>query len=62
LPSVRGAEAAPEAPSEAVTFGHADVVHALVDAGVNVQLTERSGINLLHWAVITDRASVILSS
>jgi ankyrin repeat protein len=31
----------------------------LVDAGVNVQVTESSGINLLHWAVITNRASVI---
>jgi ankyrin repeat protein len=55
----RGTEASPEALSEAVTFGHAPVVQALVDAGVNVQVTERSGINLLHWAVITDRASVI---
>jgi Ankyrin repeats (3 copies) len=36
-----------------------DVVQALVDAGVHVQVTESSGINLLHWAVITNRASVI---
>jgi ankyrin repeat protein len=55
----RGAEASPESLSEAVTFGHAHVVQVLVDAGVSVQVTERSGINLLHWAVITDRASVI---
>ena len=55
----RGAEASAEALCDAVTFGHADVVQALVDAGVNVHVTERSGINLLHWAVITDRASVI---
>jgi ankyrin repeat protein len=42
-----------------VTFGHPDVVQALVEAGANVRLTESSGINLLHWATITNRASVI---
>ena len=55
----RGADASAEALSEAVTFGHADVVQALIDAGTSVELTERSGINLLHWAAITNRASVI---
>jgi ankyrin repeat protein len=54
-----GAEPSAEALSEAVTFGHAAVVKALIDAGANVQLTESSGINLLHWAAITNRASVI---
>ncbi len=55
----RGAEASAEAVSESVTFGHPDVVQALVDAGANVRLTESSGINLLHWATITNRATVI---
>ena len=55
----RGAEASAEAVSESVTFGHPDVVQALVDAGADVTLTERSGINLLHWATITNRATVI---
>jgi ankyrin repeat protein len=54
-----GAEASAEAVSESVTFGHPDVVQALVEAGANVRLTESSGINLLHWATITNRASVI---
>ena len=45
--------------SESVTFGHPDVVQALVNAGADVTLTERSGINLLHWATITNRATVI---
>jgi ankyrin repeat protein len=54
-----GAEASPTALSEGVTFGHPDIVQTLIDAGANVQLTEASGINLLHWAVITNRASVI---
>jgi len=55
----RGVEPTPEALSEAVTFGHADVVRALVDAGVDANLTESTGINLLHWATITNRAAVI---
>jgi ankyrin repeat protein len=53
------AEASPEALSEAVTFGHAGVVQVLAEAGADVQIRERSGINLLHWAVITNRVSVI---
>jgi ankyrin repeat protein len=55
----RGAEASSEALSEAVTFGHADVVRTLVDAGANVNITESSGVNLLHWAAITNRTAVI---
>jgi ankyrin repeat protein len=55
----RGLAPSEEALSEAVTFGHADVVRTLVEAGVNVQLTESSGVNLLHWATITNRAAVI---
>jgi ankyrin repeat protein len=54
-----GAQASGEAVSESVTFGHPDVVQALVDAGANVRMTESSGINLLHWAAITNRATVI---
>jgi ankyrin repeat protein len=55
----RGAEPSAEAVSEAVTFGHADVVRTLVDAGADAKLTESSGINLLHWAAITNRSDVI---
>jgi len=55
----RGVEPSSEALSEAVTFGHADVVRALVDAGADAHLTESTGVNLLHWAVITNRAAVI---
>ena len=55
----RGAEPSSEAVSEAVTFGHADVVRTLVDAGADAKLTESSGINLLHWAAITNRPTVI---
>jgi len=55
----RGAEPSSEALSEAVTFGHADVVRSLVNAGADVKLTESTGVNLLHWATITNRASVI---
>ena len=45
--------------SEAITFGRADVVHALVAAGAKTDLVERTGVNLLHWATITNRANVI---
>jgi ankyrin repeat protein len=55
----RGARPAAEAVSEAVTFGHADVVAALVAAGGDATGVDRSGINLLHWATITNRPEVI---
>ena len=45
--------------SEAITFGRADVVRALIGAGAKVDLTERTGVNLMHWATITNRAQVI---
>ncbi len=45
--------------SEAVTFGHAEVVRALIRAGARTDLVERTGVNLLHWAAITNRAAVI---
>ncbi len=45
--------------SEAVTFGHAAVVRALIRAGAKTDLVERTGVNLLHWATITNRADVI---
>jgi len=55
----RGAAPGAEALSEAVTFGHAPVVKALIDAGSDASIRESSGINLLHWATITNRSSVI---
>jgi len=56
----RGGDAAQGAPvAEAITFGHADVVRALIQAGADTGLTESSGVNLIHWATITGRASVI---
>ena len=45
--------------SEAITFGHADVVSALVTAKAKVDLVESSGVNLLHWATLTNRPDVI---
>ena len=55
----RGARADEEALSEAVTFGHADIVRALIRAGARARITEPSGVNLLHWATITNRAPVV---
>jgi N-acyl-D-amino-acid deacylase len=45
--------------SEAITFGRADVVRTLIHAGAKTDLVERTGVNLLHWATITNRADVI---
>lgn len=45
--------------AQAVTFGYPDVVRALIDGGAPAKLTESSGINLLHWAAIANRAAVI---
>jgi ankyrin repeat protein len=42
-----------------VTFGYPDIVRVLIAAGAPAKLTEGSGINLLHWAVITNHPSVI---
>ena len=44
---------------DAVTLGYADVVRTLVLAGANVRLIESPGINLVHWAAITNRPDVI---
>jgi ankyrin repeat protein len=45
--------------AQAVTFGYPDIVRALISAGAPAKLTESSGINLLHWAVIANRPGVI---
>jgi ankyrin repeat protein len=45
--------------SQAITFGHTEVVAALIAAGATVDLTESNGINLLHWATLTNRPAVI---
>ncbi len=45
--------------SEAITFGHVDVVRALVAAGAKTDLVESTGVNLLHWATLTNRPDVI---
>ena len=54
-----GAKASAEAAAEAVTFGHADVLSALVEAGADVSGAESTGVNLLHWATITNRTDLI---
>lgn len=54
-----GAQASGAALSAALTFGDSDVAAALIAAGASAQGTETSGINLLHWAAITDRPAVI---
>lgn len=55
----RGVQPTASALGEAVTFGYPDIVRTLIAAGADADLTESSGINLLHWAAIADRADVI---
>jgi ankyrin repeat protein len=43
----------------ALTFGYPEVARTLISAGASASITEKTGINLLHWAVITNRAAVI---
>ncbi|MFM2123553.1 MAG: hypothetical protein RL328_4, partial [Acidobacteriota bacterium] len=45
--------------AEAVTFGHVDVAQVLLAAGAAADGVESTGINLLHWAVITNRSAMI---
>jgi ankyrin repeat protein len=54
-----GAEPSAEALSEAVTFGYPEVLKSLIDAGADATITEGSGINLVHWAAITNRPEAI---
>ena len=55
----RGAKPSLQAVSDALTFGHTDVVRTLVEGGADVTGVDSTGINLLHWAAITNRASMI---
>jgi ankyrin repeat protein len=55
----RGADPSAESLSEAVTFGYPEVLKSLIDAGADATITEGSGVNLVHWATITNRPEVI---
>jgi ankyrin repeat protein len=56
----RGARPTEKALSQAVTFGDPQVVEALIAAGADViGLKDSSGVNLLHWAAITDRPAMV---
>jgi ankyrin repeat protein len=55
----RGARPTIQTVSDALTFGHTAVVRTLVDAGADVTGVDSTGINLLHWAVITNRPTMI---
>ena len=48
-----------EALSQAITFGYPDVVRTLIASGAGAKFTDSSGINLLHWAAITNRPAMI---
>ena len=42
-----------------MTFGYADIVRALITSGADTGIVEGTGINLLHWAAITNRPAII---
>ncbi|HTM04117.1 MAG TPA: ankyrin repeat domain-containing protein [Vicinamibacterales bacterium] len=54
-----GAKPSGQAISEAITFGHHDVVATLISAGGDVTGVDGTGVNLLHWAAITNRDTII---
>jgi len=55
----RGARPSEGALSNAATFGYPDVVRTLLKAGADAGIIAGSGINLLHWAAITNRAAIV---
>ena len=55
----RGAKPSESALSEAVTFGYPDIARTLIMAGADAGIIAGSGINLLHWAAITDRPQLV---
>ena len=55
----RGAKPSESALAQAVTFGYPDVVRTLIAAGANTGIIAASGLNLLHWAVVTNRPAII---
>jgi ankyrin repeat protein len=54
-----GAAPSGQAVSEAITFGHRDVVATLIGAGADVTGVDSTGVNLLHWAAITNRDTIV---
>ncbi len=44
---------------EAITYDHADVARELIAAGANADGVESTGVNLMHWATITNRSELI---
>jgi len=55
----RGAKPSEKALGQAVTFGYPEIVRTLIASGADSKIVESSGINLLHWAAVTNRAEVI---
>ena len=45
--------------SQAATFGYPAIVRALIAAGASAGIRDSNGVNLLHWAAITDRPQMI---
>ena len=44
---------------EAITYNHPDVARELVAAGASADGVESTGVNLMHWAAITNRSELI---
>jgi ankyrin repeat protein len=55
----RGAEPSAVALAESITFDNPHVTRLLLARGADASIEERTGVTLLHWAVITNRAEAI---
>jgi ankyrin repeat protein len=55
----RGARSLDSALSQAVTFGYPEIARTLIAAGANAGIVAGAGVNLLHWAAITNRSALI---
>ena len=55
----RGAEPSAVALAESITFDNPHVTRLLLERDADATIEERTGVTLLHWAVITNRPGAI---
>jgi ankyrin repeat protein len=55
----RGAAPSAVALAESITFDNPHITRLLLERGADASIEERTGVTLLHWAVITNRPGAI---